>query len=53
VKTWVGPGGQGVWKVDAIRYEELWKRADWGTRFINDSKRADAEWAKLYSEDGT
>jgi hypothetical protein len=48
VKAWVGPEGGGLWTVDAAQYEELWKRADWDTKRINDPRRADAEWAKLY-----
>lgn len=51
VKAWIGPGGMGVWGVDQTAYEELWKRADWATRFINDSKRAEVEWKALYDEE--
>ena len=46
-KTWVGPGGQGAWTVDAWRYEQLWKAADWDAKFINDSERARREWDAL------
>jgi hypothetical protein len=48
-RAWVGPGGQGCWKVSAYQYENLWKQADWQTRQINDPKRAAKEWANLYN----
>ena len=44
LKTWVGPGGAGVWTVTGRRYEELWQLAGWDTRFANDPERAKREW---------
>jgi hypothetical protein len=48
MRTWIY--GTGVWRVTKAEFERLWKAADWDTRQLNDQRRADAEWAKLYEK---
>jgi hypothetical protein len=44
--------GMGCWSVSPAEFEALWKEASWDVRLVNDRKRAEREWAKLYENEG-
>lgn len=48
MKTWVSGFSIGARRVAPEEFESLWAAADWETRFINDSVRAQKEWEALY-----